>query len=57
METKNEKIKNEDTEIEIVIGDDSNLEISDVGDCMNNLRPKDHDKKKKGIVIPKTKKK
>ena len=56
-ETKNEEIKNENNEIEIVIGDDSNLEISDVGDCMNDLRPKDRDKKKKGIVIPKIKKK
>ena len=50
--------KEMDNEIEIVMGDDSNfeLEISDVGDCMNNLRPKDREKKKKEIVIPKTKK-
>lgn len=51
---KNENEENND--IEIVIGDDSTLEISDVGDCMNDLRPKDREKKKKGIVIPKTKK-
>lgn len=48
---KNEK------DIEIVFGDDSNLDISDVGDCMNDLRPKDLEKKKKGIVIPKAKNK
>ena len=40
------------------MGDDTifDLEISDVGDCMNDLRPKDREKSKKGIVIPKTKK-
>jgi len=55
-EKKQEKEKNE---INIVFGDDSDLEldISDVGDCMNDLRPKNHEKKKKEIVIPKTKKK
>lgn len=51
---KEEKKGNND--IEIVMGDDSELNISDVGDCMNDLRPKDMDKKKKSIVIPKTKK-
>lgn len=49
--------KNHENDIEIVIGDDSGLEISDVGDCMNNVRPKDLENKKKGIVIPKAKKK
>ena len=53
---KREKEEKTNNEIEIVIGDDSTLEISDVGDCMNDLRPKDHEKKKKEIVIPKTKK-
>lgn len=53
---KKKKENKENTDIEIVIGDDSTLEISDVGDCMNDLRPKDREKKKKGIVIPKTKK-
>ena len=50
--------KEENNDIEIVMGDDSEfeLEISDVGDCMNDLRPKDHKKKKKEIVIPKIKK-
>lgn len=49
--------KQNDNEIEIVMGDDSELEISAVGDCMNDLRPKDHDKNKKSVVIPKIKKK
>lgn len=53
---KKKKENEENNDIEIVIGDDSTLEISDVGDCMNDLRPKDREKKKKGIVIPKTKK-
>lgn len=59
MKDKNkEDVKNEEkNEIEIIIGDDSKLEISSVGDCMNNLRPKDHEKQKKQIVIPKIKKK
>ena len=48
--------KNNDEEIEVVIGDDSNLNISDVGDCMNNLRPKTN-KEKKEVVIPVAKKK
>lgn len=54
---REEEEKEENNEIEIVIGDDSDLEISDVGVCMSNLRPKDHEKNKKEIVIPKTKNK
>jgi len=45
----------DDKDIEIVIGDDSNLSISKVGDCMNELRPKTL--KKKNLVIPLAKKK
>ena len=51
----NENKQNQD--IEVVIGDDSILEISEVGDCMNELRPKSSDKKSKNVIIPKTKKK
>ena len=54
MNIENEEVKND--EIEIIIGDDSNLDISDVGDCMNSLRPKKHENQKK-VVIPKIKKK
>lgn len=49
--------KNEDQEIEIILGDDSELNISDVGDCMNDLRPKNNEKKKKKLFIPHLKKK
>ena len=58
FEEKNKKKeKEENNEIEIVMGDDSSLEISGVEDCMNDLRPKDRQKTKKGIVIPKPKNK
>ncbi len=55
-EEKENKIKNEN-DIEIIIGDTSTLEISDVNDCMNSLRPKTSTNKKKNIIIPVTKKK
>ena len=57
--TKNEKVddKKKDEEIQIIMGDDSELEISDVGDCMNDLRPKGNEQHKKSVVIPKIKKK
>ncbi len=42
--------KNESEEIEVVMGDDSELIISEVGDCMTDLRPKTE--KKKNVVIP-----
>ncbi len=42
--------KNESAEIEVVMGDDSELIISEVGDCMTDLRPKTE--KKKNVVIP-----
>lgn len=53
-EKKNEKKEVED--IEVIIGDNSILEISDVGDCMNDLRPKDSSKNKKHVIIPQSKK-
>ena len=46
----------ENKELEIVIGDDSELNISEVGDIMNNLKP-NTSKKKKNIIIPAIKKK
>ncbi len=48
--------KKEEEDIEIVIGDDSNLSISDVGDYTSELKPKTH-KQKKNFVIPIAKKK
>ena len=56
-EAQEENVQKNEKDIEIVFGDDSNLDISDVGDCMNDLRPKDLEKNKKGIVIPKAKNK
>ena len=44
--------KEEIEEIEVVIGDDSILNISEVGDCMNNLRPKDAVSNRKKFIIP-----
>lgn len=52
--------KNEDNNIdniEVVIGDDSVLNISEVNDCMNTLRPKDSVTKRKKFIIPLAKKK
>ncbi|MBR3614784.1 MAG: hypothetical protein IKL55_06370 [Clostridia bacterium] len=49
--------KENSNNIEVVIGDDSILNISEVGDCMNQLRPKDQAKKRKKFIIPIAKKK
>lgn len=49
-------MKKNDEEIEIVIGDDSNLQISEVGDYTSDLKPKTN-KLKKNFVIPLAKKK
>ena len=52
MMNDNKEIKKEEIEeIEVVIGDDSILNISEVGDCMNDLRPKDSVKKRKNFII------
>lgn len=53
---KKEEEKNEE-EIEVVIGDDSVLNISEVNDCMNPLRPKDSVNNRKNFIIPTAKKK
>lgn len=57
MSKKDINIENKDNEIEVVIGDDSILNISEVGDCMNDLRPKDSVKNRKNFIIPTSKKK
>ena len=54
MEENNNNNNAED--IEVIIGDDSELNISEVGDCMNDLRPKSAEKKKKNVIIPIAKK-
>ncbi len=43
-----------DLDIEIIMGDDSELNFSDVNDSIKSLRPKDK-VQKKNIIIPKTK--
>ena len=53
---ENEIEKENNEEIEVVIGDDSILNISEVGDCMNDLRPKDSVNNRKKIIIPSAKK-
>ena len=57
MMNDKEMKKEEIEEIEVVIGDDSILNISEVGDCMNDLRPKDSEKKRRNFIIPIAKKK
>ena len=48
--------KENNQDIEVVIGDDSMLNISEVGDFMNDLKPKTSEKKSKNVIIPKNKK-
>ena len=54
-ENNNNENKN-DEELEVVIGDNSVLNFVEVGDVMNDLRPKDKSKQKKNIIIPTEKK-
>lgn len=46
-------MEKDNKDLEIIMGDDSFLEISDVNDCVNTLRPKNKEKTKK-VIIPKT---
>jgi len=55
MAEKENKTNSE--EIEVVFGDNSVLNISEVGDCMNDLRPKDSVTNRKKVIIPVAKKK
>ena len=48
------KDENNDLDIEIILGDDSELNFSDIKDSINTLRPKDK-VQKRNIIIPKTK--
>lgn len=54
---KNKKEEKNEEDIEVVIGDDSILNISEVNDCMNPLRPKDSVNNRKKFIIPSVKKK
>ncbi len=55
MSDKKENENNENVDIEIVIGDDSNLKFSDAKDCINNLRPKNKKELKDKVIVPKNK--
>ena len=44
----------DDLDLEIIIGDDSELNFSDIKDSIKTLRPKDK-VKKENIIIPKSK--
>lgn len=59
MKEKEKENKNQESneDIEVVMGDGSSLNISEVGDCMNDLRPKDSVKNRKKVIIPVAKKK
>ena len=46
--------KDNDLDIEIIMGDDSELNFSDIKDSIKTLRPKDK-VKNENIIIPKTK--
>lgn len=48
--------ENDNNDFEIVMGDDTELNISEVGDIVNNLKP-NTSAKKKNIIIPVSKKK
>ena len=49
--------KNKDLDIEVIIGDDSELNFSEAKDCVNSLRPKNKEEKKEKVIITKNKKK
>lgn len=51
------KDEKEKEDIEVVVGDDSTLNISEVNDCVNSLRPQDLSKEKKKVIVPVEKKK
>lgn len=48
-------VEDKEDDFEIVIGDDSNLNISEVNDYVDGLKP--NTEKKKNVVIPNVKKK
>ncbi len=44
-------LENENKELQIVMGDDTDLNISEVGDMTNTLKPRNYEKKE-NIIIP-----
>ena len=53
---ENKKNNEKDDDLEIIIGDNTNLEISEAKDCVNSLRPKDKKNMKNNVIVPKSKK-
>lgn len=52
IDNKNNSTNIDSEDIEVVIGDESIIQISEVGDCMNRLRPKDSVTNRKNFIIP-----
>ncbi len=53
---KEKEEENNDLDIEVIIGDDSNLNFSEAKDCVNTLRPKNKKNMTNKVIVPKTKK-
>lgn len=51
-----EKEDNKDLDIEVIIGDNTDLEFSEAKDCVNTLRPKNKKNMTNKVIVPKTKK-
>ena len=56
MDEKDDFKDNENKNMEVVVGDTSELSFSEVGDYIGALRPKDVKGSKKNIIIPTNKK-
>ena len=57
IEKKEEFEKEPSDDLEVVVGDGSTLNISNVTDFANKLRPQNASKAKKNVIIPTEKKK
>ena len=53
---KEKEEENNDLDIEVIIGDDSNLNFSEAKDCVNTLRPKNKKNMTNKVIVPKRKK-
>ena len=54
---ENKKDNEQNDDLEIIMGDNTNLEISEAKDCVNSLRPKDKKSMKNKVIVPKSNKK
>lgn len=53
---KEKENNDKDLDIEVVIGDDTDLEFSEAKDCVNTLRPKNQKNMTNKVIVPKPKK-